>query len=118
MMKKVGNFSSRIIQLLDLQIKVGTPIYIGETNIKHIKESHPEDYSTYYQHLSEIIAFPDYACINKKDKSIEFVKEFFPDQIKVAVRISTQGIFFVRSLYKLNERRVYNFIANNILKRV
>ena len=35
--KQIGNFTSEIINLLNLDIPVGTPIYIGESNIEHIK---------------------------------------------------------------------------------
>lgn len=44
MKTKIGNFSARVIELLELDIPVGTPIYIADSNIEHMKSSHPEDY--------------------------------------------------------------------------
>lgn len=41
MRRQVGQFSSHIINLLELDIEVGTPIYISDTNIEHMKSSHP-----------------------------------------------------------------------------
>lgn len=40
------------------------------------------------------------------------------DYVKVAVRVSTKGIMFVRSLYVLNSKRVNNFIKNGQLKKI
>ena len=47
MRKKIGEFSSKIIKLLELNIEAGTPIYISDSNITHMKSSHPEDYNKY-----------------------------------------------------------------------
>lgn len=47
MRRQVGQFSSHIINLLELDIEVGTPIYISDTNIEHMKSSHPNDFIKY-----------------------------------------------------------------------
>ena len=52
MKTKIGNFSARIIELLELDIPVGTPIYIADSNIEHMKSSHPEDYKKYGTELN------------------------------------------------------------------
>ena len=36
---KVGELSCHVIELLDLSLQEGSPIYIGRENIKHIKKS-------------------------------------------------------------------------------
>lgn len=53
--KQIGNFSSEIIKLLDLDIPVGTPIYIAESNMEHMKSSHPEDFKKYSCDIEQII---------------------------------------------------------------
>ena len=66
MKTKIGNFSARIIETLELDIPVGTPIYIADSNIEHMKSSHPNDFKKYCAQLTNIIANPDY--VGKKCK--------------------------------------------------
>ena len=79
---------------------------------------HPYDFQKYSQYIAMILDSPDYAGINPKDHSIEYVKEFKinGEFVKVAVRVSTNGKYFVRSLYALNSNRVKNFIDKGTLK--
>lgn len=118
--RKVGEFKSEVINALGLTIAVGTPIYIGETNIDHMVNKHPADFAKYGDDIDLILSEPDYAGINQKDSSIEFVKEFIVNNeyVKVAVRVSAAGRYFTRSMYILNSNRVRNFIAKGTLKKV
>lgn len=115
---KIGCIKSNIIELLGLSISFDTPIFIGESNIKHMVNRHPYDFQKYSQYIAMILDSPDYAGINPKDHSIEYVKEFKinGEFVKVAVRVSTNGKYFVRSLYALNSNRVKNFIDKGTLK--
>lgn len=107
-----------MISALNLPIKNEAPIYLGETNIDHMKRRHPADYAKYGQHVRLILSDPDYVGVNPKDNSIEYVKEFQlnGEYVKVAVRVSVSGNYFVRSLYVLNTNRVNNFISKGSLK--
>lgn len=121
MANQVGTITEEIIDILGItNIKPNTPILLGDTNIQHMKSSHPEDYQKYSSHIINILASPDYVGINKKDNSIEYVKEFKVDNnfVKVAVRISLNGNVFARSIYVLNKNRVNNFINKGTLKKV
>lgn len=82
-----------------------------------VKNIHPEDYARYGDKIELSLSNPDYVGQNSADNSIEYVKEFLLDQeyVKVAVRVSQNGRYFVRSLYCLNARRVKNFIAKGTL---
>ena len=42
-MIKVGDISQRVIDLLQLDVEVGTPIYISPSNIEHMINTHPHD---------------------------------------------------------------------------
>lgn len=119
-MKKIGEISESVVRATGISVVVGTPIFIGESNEKHMLKKHADDYIKYGCHITDIIAKPDYIGVNSKDNSIEYVKEFSIDQefVKVAVRVSTQGKFFARSLYVLNRNRVNNFIAKGTLKKI
>ena len=117
---QIGTFSSEIIELLDLNIPIGTPIYIADSNIEHMKSSHPEDFKKYGCDIGQIITHPDYVGKNVKDNSIEFTKEYKlnNDFVKVAVRVSLQNIYYARSMYVLNPNRVKNFIKKGTLKKL
>ena len=113
--KKIGEISAEIINALNLDIPVGTAIYIGDSNIKHMKESHPWAFEKYYNRLPKILSDPDYVGINPKDKSIEIIK-IFSKYIKVAVRISNDGDYYIRSLYDVGKSRIDNSLRNGQLK--
>lgn len=117
---QVGEVKGDVITALGLEIPVNTPIFIGDTNIAHIKSKHPEDYAKYGQYIDVILASPDYVGVNPADDSIEYVKSILlnHEYVKVAVRVSRTGNLYVRSLYVLNPNRVKNFIANGTLKKI
>lgn len=120
MKKQIGVINKKVIELLNLGINENTPVFIGKGNENHIKQKHPKDYKKYFKYISVIINNPDYVGINKKNNSIEYVKEFKlnNDYVKVAVRVSTKGAMFARTLYTLNHNRVENFIKKGTLKKV
>ena len=107
MRKKIGVFSARIIEILELDIPAGTPIYITDSNLEHMKTFHSDDFAQYGSELNNIIANPDYVGKNAKDDSIEFTKEYYinGEYVKVAVRISTHNIYYARSMYVLKTAR-------------
>ncbi|MCM1102569.1 MAG: PBECR2 nuclease fold domain-containing protein [Clostridium sp.] len=118
--KKIGTFSPKIIEALGLNIPAGTPIYISDSNIAHMKTSHPGDFEKYSADIETILSDPDYVGKNLKDNSIEFTKEYIlnGDFVKVAIRVSLQNVYYARSLYTLNPERVKNFISKGTLKRL
>lgn len=109
-----------MIETLGLDIPSGTPIYIADTNLEHMKASHPEDFKKYGNDIADIIANPDYVGRNVKDDSIEFTKEYIinGDFVKVAVRVTTRNVYYARSMYVLNPNRVKNFIRKGTLKKL
>lgn len=103
---------------MGLSCSAGTPIYLGESNIKHMKSSHPEDFDAYGDDIPLIISSPDFIALNNKDNSIEYVKSYvtqYNEHVKLAVRVSNNGSFFARSLYALNNQRVSDYIEKGTL---
>ena len=47
MNKQIGKVTRKIIKVLGLNYKEEVPIFIGEANINHMKEEHPEDFKKY-----------------------------------------------------------------------
>ena len=118
-MAVVGTISAKVASLLGLSIPAGTPIHLGQTNVAHMRQSHPDDYAKYGADITAILAAPDYVGLNPSDGSIEYVKEYVIDGdfVKLAVRVSGSGRYYARSLYVLNPQRVQNFINKGTLKR-
>ncbi len=116
-MKIVGSISVQIMSALQLSEIEDRSIYLGASNIEHMRSSHPEDFAKYGKDIENILRSPDYIGRNKKDGSIEYVKEYTIDNefVKVAVRVSQTNRFYARSLYVLNNRRVNSFIAKGTL---
>lgn len=116
---QVGVIAPHIAALLNRSDLSNQPIFLGDSNLAHMQTSHPADFAKYGTQLSAILASPDYVGVNQKDQSIEYVKEFLIDNeyVKIAVRVSTSGRYFARSLYVLNNNRVKNFIAKGTLKK-
>lgn len=106
-------------RLLGIDTPEDRTIYLGQSNLSHMRNSHPEDFAKYGGELINILAFPDYVGQNPADGSIEYVKEFWSDgeYVKVAVRLSKSARYYVRSLYVLNPSRVKNYIAKGTLKK-
>ncbi len=116
-MRIVGFVNKNVKSLLELDDIDDHNIYIGFSNVEHMANSHPEDFAKYGKDIENILRSPDYVGRNKKDGSIEYVKEYTIDNeyVKVAVRVSQTNRFYARSLYVLNNRRVNNFIAKGTL---
>ena len=118
--QKIGKFSEKVVVALGLSIEPDTPIYIGASNLTHMANTHPADFLQYGQDVASIINKPDYVGVNPSDGSVEFVKEYQQgtEFVKVAVRVSTGGTHYARTIYKLKDSRVKNFIAKGTLKKI
>ena len=118
--RKIGVVSKQVSDILGSPNETGKNIYIGEANINHMKNRHFDDYQKYGNYIEYIIINPDFVGINPKNQSIEYVKEFSVDNdfVKVAVRVSSGGQYYARTLYVLKNSRVNNFIAQGTLKKI
>lgn len=118
--QKVGEITSAVIDALGLSVMAGTPIFMGQSNIAHMRNNHPAEYVRYGEYIPSIIKNPDYVGINPNDESIEYVKEFPINShyVKVAVRVARSGEYFARSLYVLNPEKVQSYIFKGTLKRL
>lgn len=119
-MKQIGVFTKKIIDLLELDVAEGTPIFIGDSNIKHIKQRHPAEYDMYFSHIEEIIQYPDYVGIDQKNDSIDFVKVFQlgTEYVQVSVRVSASGQFFARTLFTLMSFKAERYIKQGTLIKI
>lgn len=114
----IGILKPEIVIRFGLQNSI---VYIGEQNIEHIRRKHLNDYNLFYDKLSEIINTPDYVGKHPHNNSIELVKEFIIQEkhyVKVAVRITSNGILFARTLYTLNESKFLRKLSNNHYEKI
>lgn len=119
-MEIIGYISQTVIETLDLKLEPNTPVFIGESNIEHIKSRHPYEYDVYYKDIGTIINSPDYAGLNPKDGSILFVKlyKINTNYIRVAVKITSDGKCFARTLHSLSTCNAERYIEKGTLKRL
>ena len=113
---QVGTISEAVIRTLSLNVPEGTPIYFGESNRRHMANTHPKDWEKYGERLERILANPDFVGLHP-DGSIEYVVAFGV-HIKVAVRVSTGGDYYARSLYHVDSGPAKRFIASGKWKRL
>lgn len=120
MIKQIGSFTEEIIRLLKIDVAPGTPIFIGDTNIEHIKKRHPLEYEMYFPHIEEIIAAPDFVGQSPSDQSIAFVKIFQlgNEYIRVAVKINPNGRAYVKTLHLLSTCNAERYIEKGTYKKV
>jgi len=117
--EKIGEITEDVKDILSLDFDVGTPIYIGPTNIEHMQKEHPIEYERYFMHIPKIISTPDFVGVNPKDGSIEYIKTLpisAGQYLKLAVRISGDDLLFARSLYEILERTVRKRAEKGMLK--
>ncbi len=119
-MKIIGYISKDVIKTLGLNISPDTPVFIGESNIEHIKNRHPYEFDKYYKDISIIIISPDYVGINPKDDSILFVKLYNVDgeYVRVAVKIASGGKYFARTLHSLSTCNAERYLEKGTLKKL
>lgn len=114
MNRQIGKVSNKVIKRLNLDYKDEMPIFIGEDNIKHMQEEHPEDFRKYGKCIEDIINNPTYLARNEKKKSIEFIKEYKINNefVLVAVRVSGNNVHFVRTMYIMAKEKVQRYFKH------
>lgn len=119
-MKTIGYFSKEIVNLLNLDVAYGTPIFIGESNIEHIKNRHPYEYDKYFDSIEEILNSPDYVGLNPKDNSVAYVKEYQINSefIRVAVRITPNKKCYAKTLHLLSTCNAERYIKKGTLMKL
>lgn len=119
-MKPIAHISQEVIDLLELDITPNTPVFIGETNLEHIKSRHPYEYDKYLPDIGNIINQPDYVGLSRKDSSILFVKlyEINGEYIRVAVRITSGGKCYAKTLHLLSTCNAERYLEKGTLKKL
>lgn len=119
-MKPIAFIKKEIVDLLKLDLSPDTPVYIGDTNLEHIKNRHPYEYEKYLPDIEYIIEKPDYVGLSPKDSSILFVKlyEVQGEYIRVAVRITSNGTCYAKTLHLLSTCNAERYIEKGTLKKL
>ena len=119
-MKPIAYISQMVIDILELDLAPNTPVFIGETNLEHIKNRHPYEYERYLPDIGLIINSPDYVGLNPKDASILFVKlyDVNGEYVRVAVRITSGGKCYAKTLHLLSTCNAERYIEKGTLKKL
>ena len=115
MNKQIGKISQKVINILGLDYKQEEPIFIGDGNLAHMQQRHPNDFEKYIGNIENIIQNPTYLARNEKKKSIEFIKEYKVDDefVLVAVRVSNNNVHFARTMYVMDDEKVKKYFKHN-----
>lgn len=121
MNKKVGKLSKKVIDILCLECEE-MPIFLGDTNIEHMKNRHYDDYIKYGNDIKEIIKNPTYIARNPNQGSIEYIKEYKSnadnDVVLLAVRASHKQTLFIKTLFIMSERKKRYIFKERICKKI
>lgn len=119
-MQIIGYITQKVIDTLGINVVPNTPVYIGASNIEHIKKRHPYEYEKYFNDIENIINLPDYVGVNPKDKSILFVKlyKMNDEYIRVAVKINSDGKCFAKTLHLLSTCNAERYLEKGTLKKL
>lgn len=119
-MNPIAFISESVVHTLKLNIAPGTPVFIGKTNVEHIKSRHPYEYEKYFHDIGAIINSPDYVGLNPKDSSILFVKlyEVNGEYIRTAVRISSSNRCYAKTLHLLSSCNAERYLEKGTLKKL
>jgi len=114
----IGTISNAVSKALGKEghfYKPGERIYLGDRNIKHMKQRHLLVYIKYNDRLSQIIAEPDYVGINDEDGSLMYVK-LFEDHVKLVVRVAGDEKLYIRTMYTVYKSRTEDSVKSGKLK--
>ncbi len=111
---EIGKITKEVIKILRLEYKEELPIFIGESNVNHIKQRHQKDFEIYGSEIKDIIKNPTYLARNEKKQSIEFIKRYKikNDFVLVAVRVSKNNVNFVRTMYVMDSKKVKKYFEH------
>lgn len=116
---KIGTLNQKVIDTFGLSINSGATIYCGQSNIDHMKNEHPDAFEKYFEHIEDIIENPTYICKHPNKSSIEYVKEYVDannEHVLVAVRATTKGTLFARTLFIMDFEKVKKYRFKNAFK--
>jgi uncharacterized protein (UPF0254 family) len=114
---KLGEFTAEVIEKLNLDITIGSGIYIGTSNILHMSRKHPYEFDNFFDKIPLIISSADYVRRRNNDGTIEYIK-LFGKHLKLAIRIAGDGEYYTRSLYFVETNRIENLLKKGELKRL
>ena len=105
--------------MLNLTYEKELPVILGSSNIEHMKREHYQDFCKYGDKIDSIIKKPTYVAKNPRQGSIEYIKEFKKENefILVAVRKSNKGTMFVKTLFKMTEKKINLYLKKGYVKK-
>ena len=64
---EIGKIDQIVIKALNLSLDPDTPVFVGETNLQHMRDEHPNDFLKYGDKLAEILQTPDFVAKHPKN---------------------------------------------------
>ena len=117
---RIVGYISKEVAELEIDVKEGDAIYLSDTAINHIRETHSDAYMKYFDSIEDIIEHPDYIGVaGAYAPSIEYIKcyENNGENVNIAVRASKGGTLYLRSMFLIEEGRINDYIKKGILRK-
>ena len=118
MRQQVGTINKNVIDTLKLTMSEGAPIFLGDSNLSHMKSEHPNDFAKYGDKLGDILNYPDFVTLHPHNGSIDYIKFFDPDHVLVAVRVSANHVAYARTLFVMSDEKVAKYMKHGYMKSV
>ncbi len=89
-------------------------VIMWDDRLEHIQKHRLDfqdiyEFDDYVNQIPEIIKNPDYIGFKDKDNSLQFIKKF-TDNILVAVRVTNNGELSFRTMFKITDSQLNNYI--------
>lgn len=114
MKRKLGVVSKEICKEWNIPEHEGKEIVIYIDRIDHARQKHLHEFSsekefnTVVRDLKRIISYPDFVYYDAQKKGLEYYKKLTPNNILVAVRVSSEKVFKVKSFYPVSPEKIAN----------
>ncbi|MHB0886008.1 MAG: PBECR3 domain-containing polyvalent protein [Bacillota bacterium] len=117
--QQVGYLTGQSIDLVALYGIGPRPIWIGPSNVEHMRNEHPGDFRRFFAYIPLILQEPHFMSARPSTGSIEYVRVFNEPQqaVLVAVRASRSGVLYVRSLYAISWGKLFSYLRSGVMKR-
>ena len=109
-LQHVGFLTEQTVAVLKLSLTPG-PIHMGKSNFEHILSRHPEMYLSHLDDIPLVISRPDCIGVNPNQGGVEFIKRL-DGNLMVAVRASSSGVLYARSIYRVEERKLRQYLKD------
>ena len=118
--RRIVGYVSKEVSELEIDVDEGDAIFLSDSAISHIRETHSDAYSKYFDDIEEIIKNPDYIGVaGAYAPSIEYIKQYKVngENVNIAVRASKNGTLYMRSMFIIEDGRINDYLKKGKIRK-